>query len=116
MFIPKDQRHMYKSMCNVCTRCEWCHDTMLRRNAFKLIDGPGNFFFCDVNCSTKWVKYRHDHRCANVIKLDPKLRKIYLDGKSMDEFISNFKEDENTADSNRVTGVCYIRNREVSLP
>ena len=46
-------------------------------------------YFCDTECSGKWVKYRHMIGVADVIKMDKETRENFLKGSSIDEFISN---------------------------
>ena len=46
-------------------------------------------YFCDTECSGKWVRYRHMIGVADVIKMDKETRENFLKGSSIDEFISN---------------------------
>ena len=62
---------------------------MLVKDCFTLKDGPANHRFCDTDCSSKWVKYRHMIGVAHVVKMPRELRNVYLNNHTIDEFISN---------------------------
>ena len=88
MFIPSDQRHMYRHTCEHCISCRWCYTRRLRNDAFRIKDGPGDFFFCDTDCSSKWCKYRHVVGLAHIVKMPADLRQIALEGRTIDEYIA----------------------------
>lgn len=84
MFIPRDRHH-----CNHCSSCKWCHTRNLVKDCFTLRDGPVDHRFCDGDCAAKWVKYRHMIGVAHVVRMPPCIRAEYLEGKTIDEFISD---------------------------
>ena len=59
------------------------------KDLFTLRDGPADHRFCDADCAAKWVQYRHMIGVAHVVRMGPELRKEYLKGKTIDEFISD---------------------------
>lgn len=46
-------------------------------------------WFCDADCAVKFTEYRHNIGVAHVLKMPISIRKEYLKGKTIDEFISN---------------------------
>lgn len=75
--------------CELCTTCKWCHERDMRKNMFRVRDGPIDHYFCDGDCHQKWVTYRHMIGAAHVVRASPKIRAAYLKGMTIDEFISN---------------------------
>ena len=88
MFIPREQQHMQQD-CDHCVACRWCHTRNFTKDCFTLLDGPANHRFCDADCSAKWVQYRHMIGIAHVVRMPPHVRKEYLKGRTIDEFISD---------------------------
>jgi hypothetical protein len=56
---------------------------------FKMKDGPSEYWFCDAECAAKFVKYRHMIGTAHILKMDLVMRNAYLDGITLDDYISN---------------------------
>lgn len=83
IFIPRD----VQVPCNHCVDCRWCGHRGWKREMFHYKDGPGDFWFCDTICSTKWVRFRHVHGIAHVLKQLPPERVKYLNGLTIDEYI-----------------------------
>ena len=87
MFIPRNTR---KAMpCTYCVVCRWCHERNLKKHMFVVRDGPIDRWYCDANCAVKWAEYRHHIGVAHVLKMPVGIRKEYLKGKTIDQFISN---------------------------
>ena len=61
----------------------------MKPNFFCVKEGPMERWFCDADCAAKYVKYRHMVGVSHVLKMDPLQRKMYLDGRSLDDFILN---------------------------
>jgi hypothetical protein len=75
--------------CTYCVVCRWCHKRDVKKHMFVVRDGPIDRWFCDADCSVKWTEYRHHEAMAHVVKMSVQKRKEYLQGKTIDEFISN---------------------------
>lgn len=52
-------------------------------------DGPGEFWFCDAECVSKFVKYRHVIGIGHIFKMTRDERSAYLGDTSLEDFISN---------------------------
>jgi len=86
MFIPKP---LPMRGCTHCTRCRWCLLRNWRKDLFKLKNGPVDCYFCDADCAAKFVKYRHMIGVAHILKMNECIRVAYLDGMTLDDYISN---------------------------
>ena len=107
MFIRKKQ-HM---KCTHCVRCRWCLHRDWRKDMFKVKDGPSEFWFCDCECAAKFVKYRHMIGTAHILKMGPVVRSAYLDGMTLDDYISNgMKRHADAKVSHNANDVCNVHN------
>ena len=79
---------------------------------FKVKHGPTEYWFCDANCVAKFVKYRHMIGTAHILKMDPVMRHAYLDGMTLDDYISNGlkKKHADTKISDGADAVCNVHS------
>lgn len=75
--------------CSYCVDCKWCTARGLKKEMFRLKDGPGDFWFCDTHCSCNWVRYRHVYGIAHVLRMATKERKEYLADTTIEEYVNN---------------------------
>ena len=64
---------------------------------FRVRDGPATFWFCDADCSAKWVEYRHVYTIRKLLNMSPEERNAALGGKSLDEHLLTGGHDSPTA-------------------
>lgn len=81
--------------CRHCVRCRWCLNRGWRKEMFKVKDGPSEYWFCDADCSAKFVKYRHIIGTAHILRMDIVMRNEYLKGMTLDDYISNGMKRQN---------------------
>jgi hypothetical protein len=92
MFITKQRQRMPN--CTHCACCRWCLTRDLRKNMFKLRNGPIDYYFCDADCSELFVRYRHVIGIAHILKMSAENRDKYLGGKTLMDYISNQLEED----------------------
>lgn len=71
------------------THCRWCLKRNVKREMFCVKNGPSEFWFCGADCAAKFVYYRHVIGASHVLKMTPKDRVEYLEGETIDQYISN---------------------------
>ena len=69
--------------------CKWCHTRHKKLDVLLVKDGPIDRYYCDFDCLSKYDSFRHSVGVANVLKLSFRERIEYLEGKTIDEFISD---------------------------
>ena len=85
VFIP---RHLKKMQVRRAKCCWWCGTKKLKKDMFKLRDGPVDWWFCNDNEALNWLECRHSNKVVNEM-----LHKLpcerHLESATIDEWVSN---------------------------
>lgn len=68
--------------------CQWCCQIQARKNMFKLVDGPIEYWFCGSDHAELWLEFRHKALTYHLCRMLPQERAAELGGQSMEERIS----------------------------
>ena len=76
--------------------CHWCaRSGFAKKDPFKLVDGPIDFFFCNDECALNWLDMRLKHpKIADLFKLIPEERVHVLKGRTVAQYCAEFLEPE----------------------
>ena len=93
VFIPRDKRTTKRVMQH---SCQWCGARKLRKDLYKLRDGPIDWWFCNDEHALDWLDNRHKTPAINdMLRKEPSKRQ--LGGKSIEQWVS----DELSQEANR---------------
>ncbi len=82
-FIPK---RTFKRV-STCF-CRWCATRKLCKHAYKLRDGPVDWYFCNDEHALLWLEHRHLRRSINaVLHMLPNERVAVLRGQTIEEYV-----------------------------
>ena len=58
--------------------CQWCAKRGLRREFYKLRDGPIDWWFCNDDHALEWLEKRHTSVQINrYLRMTPRQRRLY---------------------------------------
>ena len=100
-----------------CSRCKFCGHKFERRYAFKLRDGPIDWWFCDDICCASWVQYRHSSPAMHkLIASEPYMR--VCDKSTTALILSHLYaiDDNSQVSDQRISWLRLLHNIGVSLP
>lgn len=85
VFIPRNQRTCIRQTHHVC---RWCGARRLRKDLYKLRDGPIDWWFCNDDHALEWLDYRHKTPGINdMLRKVPAQRQ--LSGKTIEQWVSD---------------------------
>ena len=100
---------------NLSAHCYWCTKRSLRKEMYKLRDGPIDWWFCDAHHSQQWCRYRQQKPTARLCRMLPQERQRYLNGRTMEDAISSLCADALAAGGESATGVRDLLGSQVSV-
>ena len=96
VFIPRDKRECKRLTHHIC---RWCGERKLRKNLYKLRDGPIDWWFCNDDHALEWLDHRHTTPAINaMLRQEPAKRDLC--GKTIDEWVRDeLSQDKDKADA-----------------
>jgi len=78
--------------------CRWCAKRSLRKQMYKLRDGPVDWWFCDDEHALEWLDNRHKTYSINeMLRIEPRERD--LNGKTIDQWVRDELSQANESDA-----------------